>query len=275
MEIIEYFLKAKTGNERDCEDQIVVTDHFAAVIDGVTNVSGCFYDGEAPGRLAAETIKNTIRGLDERDSIKEVVDKINIDLHRLNRKIGIAEEVDDVPHLRPSAAMILYSRHYRKIWMIGDCQCFLEGNALQNTKIIDDITANARAMMVEAQLVKGKTEKELLSHDMGFEAVKPFIQQQFAFQNGDPAHPYSYEVINGYPLHVEAIKTVDVPTDTGYLCLASDGYPMIFETFEETEAHLQELLVKDPLCIRENPSAKGLVEGNVSFDDRAFVKIRI
>lgn len=57
--------------------------------------------------------------------------------------------------------------------------------------------------------------------------------------------------------------------------LASDGYPKLMPTLNESEAELQRLLEEDPLCIYENIATKGLNEGQTSFDDRSYIRFRI
>lgn len=68
-------------------------------------------------------------------------------------------------------------------------------------------------------------------------------------------------------------KLVVIPVPAGsWVTLATDGYPVLFETLEESEAALAAALKKDPLCYRENPQTKGLITGNTSFDDRCYLQ---
>jgi len=57
--------------------------------------------------------------------------------------------------------------------------------------------------------------------------------------------------------------------------LASDGYPDLKETLAASEERLQEILDDDPLLFRKYKATKGMHEGNVSFDDRAYVKLKV
>ena len=57
--------------------------------------------------------------------------------------------------------------------------------------------------------------------------------------------------------------------------MASDGYPVLKETLEETEEALKIVLETDPLCFRQYKSAKGLQKGNNSFDDRTYIKFEL
>ena len=56
------------------------------------------------------------------------------------------------------------------------------------------------------------------------------------------------------------------------IVLASDGYPELFATLAQSEAHLQTVNAKDPLCFRENKGTKGIAPQNDSFDDRAYIR---
>ncbi len=53
--------------------------------------------------------------------------------------------------------------------------------------------------------------------------------------------------------------------------LASDGYPAICPTLDESEKELKRILDSDPLAICENIQTKMMVKGNLSFDDRAYL----
>ena len=56
--------------------------------------------------------------------------------------------------------------------------------------------------------------------------------------------------------------------------LASDGYPFLKETLKESEEELLKVLKEDPLCCTLNPSTKGIVKGNRSFDDRTYLRFK-
>ncbi len=57
------------------------------------------------------------------------------------------------------------------------------------------------------------------------------------------------------------------------IILASDRYPMLQETLQSSEQILPWILAKDVLIIgRPYSSTKGLVPGNVSYDDRTYIR---
>ena len=47
------------------------------------------------------------------------------------------------------------------------------------------------------------------------------------------------------------------------------------DTLEGSEQALQEILRDDPLLFRQYKSTKGMKEGDISFDDRTYVKLQI
>lgn len=275
MKVIEQHIQSKTVNDERCEDTFFCNDKFATVIDGATNVSGNIFLGKTPGQLAAITIKQTISELAGDEYIDQIIDAINQNYEKLYKQIGIESRILEEPHIRPSAAMVIFSKQYRKVWMIGDCQCFFNGESYQNIKHVDEVFEEVRSIIVKGELLSGKKEEEIMSDDIGFELIRPLIQKQYNFQNTTPACSLSYAVINGFPIPQDLIKTVDVPEGVDYLSLASDGYSEIFSTLQETEDELKRLLEVDPLCIEENMGTKGIMKGNVSYDDRTYIRVEI
>ena len=82
---------------------------------------------------------------------------------------------------------------------------------------------------------------------------------------------YSFPVFDGTPIDPTKVKVFTVPAGTEVI-LASDGYPEVFPTLAQSETHLHRLLDSDPMCMHENISTKGIIPGNLSFDDRAYIR---
>lgn len=57
--------------------------------------------------------------------------------------------------------------------------------------------------------------------------------------------------------------------------LASDGYPRLEPSLSESELFLEELKVKDPLCIDIHKAVNGFTNGKSSIDDRTYIKFVI
>ncbi|MFS0862083.1 hypothetical protein [Fredinandcohnia sp. 179-A 10B2 NHS] len=272
--MIESLSEGKLGEADLCEDLFVYTNDFVAVIDGATNISGRKMNGKTPGRLAAEIIKATIESLPREISLQDMIKEINLSMQHTYHEIGLVEEIKKNAWMAPTASLIVYSDYHREVWQIGDCQCMIDDKLYKNEKVIDEITANARSLYLEAELIKGKTITELLENDPGWTFIQELIQQQYFLQN-DPENQYGFEIINGFEVDFSKVKIIKVPTDATYIVLASDGYPYVKSSLAESEELLQKVLTEDPLCFRLYKSAKGLKKGNLSFDDRTYLKFSV
>ncbi len=84
----------------------------------------------------------------------------------------------------------------------------------------------------------------------------------------------AFSVVDGFDIPMEKVKVVKVPTGHEVV-MATDGYPFLLPTLAESENALTRLLATDPLCISEYLATKGVMEGNVSFDDRAYIRLKL
>ncbi|WP_226036560.1 hypothetical protein [Aquibacillus saliphilus] len=270
----EVLSEGKKGDSLLNEDLYVLTDHFIAVIDGATNVSGKRIADKTPGRFAAEIIKDTIEGLTAETTLEKMISHINENLQIAFLKYNLINEIAEKKWMAPSASLVVYSHYYNEVWQVGDCQLMIDGQVYKNDKELDTITGNARSLYLEGEIKKGKTIEQLIEHDTGWEFIRPLIQQQYFMQN-DSQNQYGYDVINGFNVDLNRVKITKVQVNACEIILASDGYPFLKGTLLESENALSSLLNDDPLCFRVYKSAKGLVKGNKSFDDRTFVKFKI
>ena len=119
------------------------------------------------------------------------------------------------------------------------------------------------------------TPDAILADDPGRRIIQPFITQQVRYQNLDASHPLAYGVLDGTRVPDRFIEVHLLPDDADQLILASDGYPELLPTLDETEATLQRLLAADPLCIGPLLGTKGLRPGNLSYDDRTYLRIQL
>ena len=72
----------------------------------------------------------------------------------------------------------------------------------------------------------------------------------------------------------ELIKVIHLSEGKHEIILASDGYPLLRPTLQQSEQDLDRLLKEDPQCCRLYESTKGLKPGNKSFDDRTYVRFQ-
>ena len=274
LQVEECFLKGKK-NPQTNEDGMIVTPYFAAVIDGATAKSTFTYEGKKTGRLAMElaleAIRNFPKDIDAADAIRRITERI----YDFYVQHNLLDELKAEPGKRFTANGVIYSYARNEVWQVGDCQCIIDNLYSSNEKEIDAIMADVRAVVNEVALLGGATMKDLESHDPGREFIYPFLQKQVLLQNCPiQGQPFSFSVFDGFPVQMEQVKVFPVG-DAKEVVLASDGYPHLYSTLYASECYLADILEKDPLCIRLYKSTKGIQEGNCSFDDRAYLKIRI
>jgi glycerophosphoryl diester phosphodiesterase len=149
----------------------------------------------------------------------------------------------------------------------------MNGEAVQPQKQVDRIFSDLRALLIHIELAQGKTEEELLRHDTGRERILDLLKLQTKLQNTSYNSEFSYYIIDGFDWDPGmGLQVVPVNQPSGEIVLASDGYPRLFPGLEETEAFLADLLQEDPLCYKKYRSTKGLYSGNISFDDRCYIR---
>lgn len=188
---------------------------------------------------------------------------------------GISDEMMMHPENRLTASTVIYSRHRNEIWMIGDCLCRFNGKTYEHSKLVDHLLSEIRADILGYLINKGHSIGELQERDLAREWLFPCLKDQCSFQNATDAGPYGYTVLDGFPLPASGIRVIPLPENVRELVLASDGYPYLEDTLEESERRLSELLSCDPLCCRLFKSTKGLQTGNLSFDDRSYLRLAL
>ncbi len=273
--IEEQALVAKTGKPEENEDLIHSSPAFVAVIDGVTAKTERRWDGKTGGQVCAHLIDQVLSQLPCTVTAREAVDAITTRIHDFYQEQGVSELVQADPSQRASAALIVVSLYLREIWFVGDCQCLLENRIILNTKPVDAITTEARAMFLETEVQKGTTIEALRAHDAGRAFILPLLRQQQLFQNNPASGTYWYPIIDGFPVPDEGIRVEHISKKIHTIILASDGYPILKNSLEASEQALHHILENDPLLFRLYKTTKGVQDGNVSYDDRAYIKLRL
>ncbi|MET8121654.1 hypothetical protein [Micromonospora sp. NPDC005291] len=269
MEIVEQLVVGKYGDPEVCEDAIVVTAEHAAVIDGATDVSGRRYGSAAAGWWAMAACRDAVRRLPRYVDSHTAVAAMTAELAaRIDSEL-IASE-------RPSAAVTVYSRARREIWQVGDAGFAYRGlpaSVGQPRKLVDEVAASFRAAVLAAEAAAGTISMDrVVEVDPGRLAARALTGRQGALRNS--TGPYGYAAIDGRPVPPSLVVVHPVPDDIDEVVIASDGYPVIGETLAESESKLASLLEKDPWCVAELAGTKGVLPGQVSFDDRAYLRIR-
>ena len=169
------------------------------------------------------------------------------------------------------ASAVIYSVSKRQIWSVGDCQFMLNGQHYTFYKKVDTILSDARSLAIHMLLQNGCTEEQLKNDDSARKLILGELKMQQYLENRDDEYGYSVFSSQG---SVKNVFVTDVSPGSE-IVLASDGYPELFGTLEESEARLNELIRIDPLCYKFYKSTKGLMENCTHFDDRSYIRFRV
>ena len=287
MKIIESSIIGKKSPEA-CEDGMVVTDDFIAVIDGSTSKTPKHLNPDMKnGRYAMMLISEYIwEELKADASVDDFCQGVTAYIYnKVYEKLGVEERLKEHPEERLTASAILYSRTKNEVWMVGDCQAIIAGKLYENGKPYEQEIARKRVELIEQGLSPAEARKQ----------IEPLlIKAMLSGQN------QTYTVIDGFPIYREGVKVVSVsdsssvqdsvpasdsvpcsdsasasdtiPSSSSEIVLASDGYPFLKPTLAASEAALAEQIANDPQNIRSFIATKGIVEGNKSFDDRTYIR---
>lgn len=274
MKVVEQLCIGKKGKPELCEDALFVNDHFAAVVDGCTN--RIKLDGVTPsaGVVARQCIISALEDLDPRASKEEAFSAMNSAIHRWYVKHNHLGKAEADAAYRPTAYAAVVSAYHRQVWVLGDCQALVNGNLVTRHKAIDTLMEDLRAMMIEHALLQGETMESLLADPQPIQSrLEELMRLQSAFQNASSHYGFSYTALDGFFSDFSAIQTLDLPSGPIEVVLASDGYPSLYPTLQETESALYAILQGDPLLTFRFRATKPLVPGNLSFDDRSYLRI--
>ena len=278
MKIIESSIIGKKSQEA-CEDGMVVTDDFIAVIDGSTSKTPKHLNPDMKnGRYAMMLISEYIRAELKADaSVDDFCQGVTTYIYnKVYEKLGVEERLKEHPEERLTASAILYSRTRNEVWMVGDCQAIIDGKLYENGKPYEQEIARKRVELIEQGISPAEARKQ----------IEPLlIEAMLSGQN------QTYTVIDGFPIYREGVKVVALKTkpvssdietyfqeqtkpvsSLNEVVLASDGYPFLKPTLAASEAALAEQIANDPQNIHSFIATKGIVEGNKSFDDRSYIR---
>lgn len=260
-------------SQQTCEDGIVETDSFVCVIDGSTSKTPYRLDASmANGRLAMMLIADYVsHALSPLATVADFCEGVTQTFRSRYIAQGIEDDMLSHPEKRLTASAVVYSRARREIWMVGDCQAIVDGRRYENGKPYEAEIARQRVALIES----GRSPKEARR-----EIEPPLIAAMREGQNK------LYAVIDGFPIYLPGVKVISLedkaernplqPSDKEHeIVLASDGYPFLYPTLEESERALRQQLAQDPQNISTFIATKGLVEGNKSFDDRAYIRFTL
>ena len=268
--VLESLLCSKAGSADGGDDKLVVTPHFAAVLDGATDGSGATYGGVGAARFVAEIGARVIEALAPDITAYDAVDRMSAAVSQ-----ALQETVPShAPSRPPCFVFVLYSAARRELWRVGDTQYLIDGQGHNPETAVDAVVVRARQLVTQAHLLAGQSVETLRRDDPGRRAVKILLELQTQFMNRAD-NPYGYGAIGGGEVPKKFIEVISVPAETREVVLASDGYPQLESTLRESEERLEYVLEHDPLLTELHLAAKGRRPGAASFDDRAYVRLEL
>lgn len=264
MEIIEQNIVPKNPKKKS-EDGIVVTPDFIAVIDGSTSKTSRRYSFfKSNGRYAMQIVERFIRKAPKNISYNDFCIGVTKKIRQHYKKTQI-EQLTKHPEERLTASAVIFSRVRREIWMIGDCQCFVGDTFYDNPKPYEQELAEKRAAIIKAS---PKPWDHFLEEDTARTAIIPRMLETMQEQNK------SYSVIDGFTIDRQHIRVLTLDFQPWEIVLASDGYPFLCKTLEESEQRLAQQKSEDPLNIGAFKATKAFAKENNSFDDRAYIRFK-
>ena len=281
MKIIESNIIGKKSQEA-CEDGLVMTDDFIAVIDGSTSKTPKHLSPDMKnGRYAMMLISEYIQQEMKADAtVDEFCEGITAYIYnKVYLPMGIEEQLRLHPEERLTASAIIYSNQKKEVWMVGDCQAIINGKLYDNSKPYEQEIAQKRVELIAQGLSPAEARKQ----------IEPLlIKAMLSGQN------QTYTVVDGFPIYREGVKIVALKmkpvsssietyfqeqtkpvSSPNEVVLASDGYPFLKPTLSASEAALAEQIANDPQNIHSFIATKGIVEGNKSFDDRTYIRFSV
>ena len=188
-------------------------------------------------------------------------------IHKHYKK-SMLQRLAEHPEDRLTCSAVIYSRLNREIWMVGDCQCLINGELFDNPKPAEAELAAMRAEEVKRLLATGMTPDELLRNDIARPVIIPRMLETMRQQN------VTYSVIDGFHIARQHVRVIPLDFRPWEIVLASDGYPILLPTLAESEAALQKQREEDPLNIGHFQATKAFHPDFNSFDDRSYVRLK-
>ena len=197
MKVIESKIEGKKSPE-SCEDGLVVTADFIAVIDGSTSKTPHHLSPDMKnGRYAMVLISEYIQHeLKPESTVEDFCEGVTSYIYnKVYRQQGIEEQMQAHPEERLTASAILYSKAKNEVWLVGDCQAIVDNTFFDNAKPYEQHIATLRANMIKEGMAPADARR----------AIEPqLVEAMLQGQNT------SYAVIDGTPIYMAGTRTVAV-----------------------------------------------------------------
>lgn len=253
--VVEQHLAAR---HPDCPgaDRIIVGRRLIGVVDGAT-AKPWDAEGTVTGEQVADVVAGVLRDADGED-LPELLDAMAT---RLPSTVeGSAATFAVLDPIR------------RQVWRVGEQWIVVDGDVHSPLPGPEQVVAAARQMVLRAHLVAGASVSDLLADDPGREAVLPLLRMSDRLRN---TWPNGFAAVDGTQVPVPLQERLHLLPTAREVVLASDGYPSPATNLADAESALRARLAADPLMVQDPPATKGRPPGASSYDDRAFVRVRL
>lgn len=242
-------------------DRWVVTDDFAAVLDGTTPKGPDREEATAATAAMVDDLVCTVRGLDPESTVAAVVDAL----------AGTAARHQEP--FAPSAAGAVYAHRQGVVVVLSDVWVAVDGQAQFFPHRYEQLLAQVRVAVTERALAAGRPLAEVRRDDPGRAAIADLLAGESQLRNVDAPGGYFFAALDGQPVPARLTHVVSVPDTARRLVLASDGYPRLGRTLEESESLLEAVVREDPLMVRLAPGTKAVPDGSTGYDDRTYLSL--
>jgi glycerophosphoryl diester phosphodiesterase len=285
-EVTESFSISKRGTPDGGGDRVVNGSRYIGVVDAATEKFGTtlvLNGRQLTGEYAVAEVLS--------EQLTRANDDISGPLHRAQQELRAAAQLPEAERegalFSLQAVFAVLDLQRSELLVLGDCcygfktDCGFQ--AFYNHKKIDTLASEVRAAFY---LASGACGAKAVAGDPGRDLILDDLKQAARLANANPETIDDNQTLFGkslrelvYPVFSAsscgAVHRILIPDRTHEVVIASDGYPEIFGTLEETERCLERSLREDPRRIEEHPATKGLTAGNASFDDRSYVRITL
>lgn len=264
--VLERFCEGKFGPE-DNQDRLVVTEDFIVVIDGAGG--GGPIAGKPSGWVVAEAGAACVQRMPQMATAQEFMQAMTEVTAEVNKGW-------DGTHYRPAMQVAALSVARGELWRVGDISLRIDDTPYPGGKLVDDLRARMRALLIEEGLAAGafthqEVVKEKAASPLKF-AWKIFTRIQGAYQNRGDGHPLSYGVIDGTPVPERFVEIFPVK-DAREIVISSDGFVEPYATLDLALAELKRLQREDPL-LYQTMDGNAPFQPSGLFDDSTYVRIR-
>lgn len=271
----EQFICSRNGASKSCGDAIYSGPHFLAVIDAATPKGTKLWDGLPGDQFLSAHLAREMDALSPDCSAEEAITRLNGSIQKVYQRYRL-RFTEIPPEERLQASIVIYSVRRAEIWNFGDCKIRINHKNYDNPQRSEQLLSGLRAFCIEAeQLRRANGQSEIPEESLsvwGREQILPYLKTQILFCNTNCS--FGYDALNGGPILPQHIQIYSLQQGD-HVVLASDGYPVLYDTLEQSEAYLKDALADDPMCIYQLRGTKGLKKGQKSFDDRSFLSFTV